>query len=366
MRRIVVTVLLAGAWIGASTPALAQTSGAYELVSNWAKLPAGMYFGMKEQPPYRTRAERDADAARPRPPQTAVPQATPSQSAAGPGISGIAVGSDDRVYVFNRGIPQVIVFNPDGTLSMSGGALQLKDKNLGTALHSGTVDWDGNVWVIERDAHRIVKLTPNLQTFLMQLGTAGERGNDAMHFNLPSGIVVLHNGNLVVTDGYGNNRLVMFSKDGALLKQVAKGAGGPEDKGSDAREWTLPHKVAIDAADNVYAIDREGKRIQVFDKNLNYLRTVSNPGWNPWDIAISRKGNDGFGYIADHTGERLLKISLTDGKILAAWGQPGQGPGEFDWLHGVAVDSKGAVYGADTWGQRIQKFVPRATPPTGR
>ena len=40
-------------------------------------------------------------------------------------------------------------------------------------------------------------------------------------------------------------------------------------------------------------------------------------------------------------------------------GQAGLGPGEFDWVHGIVVDSKGAVYAADTYGQRLQKFVPR-------
>ena len=73
---------------------------------------------------------------------------------------------------------------------------------------------------------------------------------------------------------------------------------------------------------------------------------------------ISRKGDDGFAYIADHALERVHKLSLKDGKLVATWGKQGLGPGEFDWVHGIVVDSKGAVYAADTYGQRIQKFVP--------
>jgi hypothetical protein len=76
-------------------------------------------------------------------------------------------------------------------------------------------------------------------------------------------------------------------------------------------------------------------------------------------VNISRKGNDGIGWIADHKDERVLKFSLKDGKILAVWGKQGWGPGEFDWVHGIVVDSKGAVYAADTYGQRLQKFAPR-------
>jgi hypothetical protein len=98
----------------------------------------------------------------------------------------------------------------------------------------------------------------------------------------------------------------------------------------------------------------------VFDKNLNYIREIRND-WNPWDVNISRKGMDGIGWIADHKDERIQKFQLKDGKILATWGKQGWGPGEFDWVHGIVVDSKGAVYAADTYGQRLQKFVPAST-----
>ena len=102
----------------------------------------------------------------------------------------------------------------------------------------------------------------------------------------------------------------------------------------------------------------KGHRLQVYDKNLNYLREIKVEGWYPWDIGISRKGDDGFAFIADHALERIHKLSLKDGKLVATWGKQGLGPGEFDWVHGIVVDSKGAVYAADTYGQRIQKFVP--------
>jgi DNA-binding beta-propeller fold protein YncE len=253
------------------------------------------------------------------------------------------------------------VFDRDGNLIMSGADQEINGKAINPNWqHSGTVDWEGNVYVIERDSHRIVKLSPKLDKFLLQLGTTNERGNDATHFDLPSGIAVLKNGNIVVTDGYGNNRVAMFAKDGKFIKQVGKGAGGRDDKGTGDGEWVLPHKLAVDAAENLYIIDRENRRVQVFDKNLNYLRQFANEGWNPWDIGISRKGTDGFGYIADHALERVHKIQLKDGKIVATWGKQGLGPGEFDWVHGVVVDSRGAVYAADTYGQRLQKFVPAA------
>jgi DNA-binding beta-propeller fold protein YncE len=323
-------------------------------VPNWPTLPSGLYFGLKEPPP--PPAEREAQAAARR--ARGTPSGPSGPPTSQPGISGLAI-HQDRIYAFNRGPQPVMVFSTEGQLVQSGGGQSLNGKPINPAWqHSGAVDWEGNVYIIERDAHRIVKLNPALDTFLLQLGTTGERGNDATHFDLPAGVAVLRNGNIVVTDGYGNNRVAMFSKDGKFIKQVGKGSGGPADKGTGPGEWVLPHKLALDADDNMYIVDRENRRIQVFDKNLNYIREFANDGWNPWDIGISRAGNDGFGYIADHAGERVHKIQLRDGKILATWGKQGLGPGEFDWVHGVVVDSKGAVYAADTYGQRLQKFVP--------
>ena len=156
-------------------------------------------------------------------------------------------------------------------------------------------------------------------------GTTNEKGNDATHLNLPSGIAILHNGNMIVTDGYGNNRVILFDKTGKFIKQVGKGAGGPEDKGTGPGEWNLPHKLAVDADENLYIIDREGHRLEVFDKNLNYIREIRND-WNPWDVNISRKGTDGIGWIADHKDERVLKFSVEGRKDPRGVGQAGLGP----------------------------------------
>ncbi|MBI4476810.1 MAG: hypothetical protein HY654_06525, partial [Acidobacteria bacterium] len=204
----------------------------YRLVPDWPKLPPGMYFGLKDAPPMP--AEREALAAMRRAQGqrgSGRGQAAPPQSQ--PGISGVAIDKNDRIYAFNRGPKPVMVFDRDGNLVLAGADQEINGKKINPSYqHSGGVDWDGNAYIIERDAHRIVKLSPKLDKFLLQLGTTDQRGNDATHFDLPSGIAILRNLNIVVTDGYGNNRVVMFSKDGRFIKQVGKGAGGPDDKGS--------------------------------------------------------------------------------------------------------------------------------------
>jgi DNA-binding beta-propeller fold protein YncE len=353
------TLLFASVLLRTGAPAVAQDTGAYRLVPDWPTLPPGEFFGLKTPPP--PPAEREAQAAARRATGQTGSGRPPGQAPTNqPGISGLAIDQQDRIYVFNRGAKPVMVFDTAGRLVAWGGDQELNGKKLDPNWqHSGAVDWEGNVYMIERDAHRVIKLSPKMDRVLLQLGTTMEKGNDATHFDLPSGVAVLRNGNIIVTDGYGNNRVAMFDKTGKFLKQVGRGAGGPADKGTAPGEWVLPHKLAVDARENLYIIDRENRRLQVYDRDLNYLREITVEGWYPWDIGISRKGDDGFAYIADHAGERMHKLSLADGKIVATWGSQGRGPGQFDWVHGVVVDSTGAVYAADTYGQRVQKFVPR-------
>ena len=95
-------------------PVAAATDGGYKLVPNWPTLPSGEFFGLKTPPP--PPAEREAQAAARR----AMGQTGNAPRPAGqgptnqPGISGLAIDKDDRIYVFNRGAKPVMVFNTDG------------------------------------------------------------------------------------------------------------------------------------------------------------------------------------------------------------------------------------------------------------
>lgn len=371
MRMRLSVLAIAGLIAVGAPPTGAQGDGSYKLVPGWAKLPAGKYFGMKDgtgQSPNTTRTDRARMAAM-TPEEVAAerramganrPVALPFE---GTGISGLAIDAQDRVYAFNRGLKPIMVFDRAGNLVMEGGDLVHDGKRMDPS-HSGAVDWDGNVYVIDIDNARVLKFSPTLDKVLLQIGTTGVVGTDGTHLNRPSGIAVLRSGNIIITDGYGNNRVGLWDKTGKFIKQVGKGAGGPEDKGNGKGEWTLPHKLAVDKDETLYIVDRENYRIQVFDKDLNYQREVTSPNWNPWDVAIARKGSDGVAYVADHTSEQVLKISLKDGSVLARMGKQGRGPGEFDWVHAVVVDSQGGVVAAGTYDQQLQKFAPTSATTT--
>ena len=73
---------------------------------------------------------------------------------------------------------------------------------------------------------------------------------------------------------------------------------------------------------------------------------------SPRGIAVDSYGNI---YVADSTNERIQKFD-SSGAFLDKWGSYGSGDGQFDHVKGVAVDSSGNVYGPDTHNHRIQKF----------
>lgn len=60
-------------------------------------------------------------------------------------------------------------------------------------------------------------------------------------------------------------------------------------------------------------------------------------------------------YVADIDANRIVKLTA-GGAVAAAWGQTGDGPGQFDAVNGVAVDAEGNVYATDEIGGRVQKF----------
>src|SRR5438094_10199135 len=127
MRRVVMTTLFAGALLIGARGMHAQGDGGYKLVPNWAKLPPGMYFGLKDAP--LPPAERDAQAAarRARGGGPGGAGGAGGGGAAGgsgptnqPGVSGLAIDQNDHIYVLNRGVKPVMVFDRDRNQILSG------------------------------------------------------------------------------------------------------------------------------------------------------------------------------------------------------------------------------------------------------
>jgi len=155
--------------------------------------------------------------------------------------------------------------------------------------------------------HQVLKFSPDGKV-LMRIGTAGVYGADETHMNGPSGVAVAADGSLWVTDGHGgpqkgpnannmfgsrggNNRLIHFSKDGKFLKAWGGGIGS---ESYEPMHFNDPHSIAIDADGKVYVADRGNMRVQVIDKDGNFITQWTQFG-KPSAIAIAH----GLIYVAD-------------------------------------------------------------------
>lgn len=105
--------------------------------------------------------------------------------------------------------------------------------------HSIYSDSAGYIWVIDRDGHQVKKLSTTGE-LILTLGEYGQYGNDHSHFNGPTGIAFLPNGEFVVADGYWNSRLMWFSQNGEFIRQVGS-------YGNGHGQLSVVHAVTLDA-----------------------------------------------------------------------------------------------------------------------
>ena len=273
-------------------------------------------------------------------------------------MSGITVDAQDQIYLFNRSRPTVQVYRTDGTLVRSWSTANPK----GT--HHIKLDPEGNVWLADFRDHVVLKYSPQGK-LLLTLGEAGHKGCDEGHFNGPTDMAILPNGDVFISDGYWNQRVVHFDKRGRFVKAWGEKGTGPE-------QFALPHAIAADSKNRLYVADRNNARIQVFNTEGKLL-AVWDDLLTPWGFAMTSDDKiwvcgssrvrqpDGDGWVIAPPPDQLLMKLDTDGKALLrvplrkTADSPGK-PGEVDWVHCVAVDSKGDLYLGDIQGKRAQKF----------
>lgn len=122
------------------------------------------------------------------------------------------------------------------------------------------------------------------------------------------------------------------------------------------------HGLQVDADGNVWVTDADTHVVEQYSPEGELIKTLGikgDPGEDeerfnkPTDLDF---GPDGSIYVTDGYGNnRVVKLD-SDGKFVTAWGTKGEGSGEFDTPHGIAVDGEGRVYIADRGNSRVQIF----------
>lgn len=279
----------------------------YELVEGWAKLPEGWSF-------------RD--------------------------VCGLAIDSQDRVYILNRGDHPVIVLDREGNYLTSWG------EGLFGRAHGAGIGPDGSIYCTDDELHVVHKFTPEGK-LLQTLGKKGQP-SDTGHvrdwfdffwslttikrggppFNRPTGVDISASGEIYVSDGYGNARVHKFAPDGTLLLSWGEPGYAPG-------QFRLPHFIRVDKQERVWVADRENSRIQIFNSHGEFL-TQWEDLIRPTDMFID---DDGIVYVTELC--QRVSIFTNDGKRLTSWSNGGGKDTSkllFIAPHTVAVDSHGDVY----------------------
>ena len=228
-------------------------------------------------------------------------------SGPGCGITGVAVDQQGTFYFAELCDDRIEKFSSGGQLLAQWGAHGSGPGQLDQPAKVA-VDVQGNVYVTELGNGRVQKFSPTGKP----LAQWGSKGSGPGQFDWPVGIALDHQGNSYVVDLH-NDRIQKLSPLGRLLAQWGTAGSGPG-------QFNVPYDIALDAAGNFYVSD------------------TAPPGG---------PGN-----------HRIQKFS-PGGEPLAQWGTFGSGPGEFDGLRGLLVDSQGYIYAEDTGNNRIQKLSPK-------
>ena len=183
--------------------------------------------------------------------------------------------------------------------------------------------------------------------------------------NAPRAIAAGLDGDIYVADSR-NHRILHLAADGSLLHEwgtFADNAAGNAPIGTFNEPWG----IAVGPDGSVYVSDTWNHRVQKFTAAGQPITTWGQYGqpipeapetqssfWGPRGVAVDSQGRL---FVAD-TGNKRIVAFDEDGNYLTEFGTAGFDPGQFDEPVGVAVAGDGTVYVTDTWNQRIQSFIP--------
>ncbi|MGH9253476.1 MAG: peptidyl-alpha-hydroxyglycine alpha-amidating lyase family protein [Vicinamibacterales bacterium] len=308
---------------------------------------------------------------------------------------GVAVNSKGEIVVLNHpGSPtsgplygnattQLLVFDRSGKFVREIGQGVY---GLGYA-HAVRFDRYDNLWVVDKGTNSVMKFNP-AGYVTMNLGRRPEGYEGEYHrpeppkavpvdglFNGPTDIGWDAQDNIYVSEGYVNNRIAKFDKNGNWVKTWGQYGEGGEHANLNPGHFRNVHTMQIDRQGNIYAGDRGNRRIHVFDSDGRFLRflhmnvpydkarhpVLGNLPTNrpdetaPWTMCMTN-GPTQYLFVMDSEPGRLYKMTL-DGKIVGVYGESGRQTGQFNWPHGLACPSENELYVADMNNWRIVKLV---------
>jgi sugar lactone lactonase YvrE len=282
---------------------------------------------------------------------------------------GVATNSKGHIFVYTRSaLTRLFEFDQNGVY-----VREIGEGNYGFEFaHSVRVDPQDNIWVVDEGTNMVIKFNPAGRIVMVighrpdavagAVATTNGPAPPAEKYILgrPTDVAWDPQGNIFVSDGYTNHRVVKYDKNGRFLRQV-----GSEKPGSEPSQFNTPHGIAVDAQGNVYVADRANHRMQVFDNNL-VLRAIFDNIGDSWTVCISpgphqylftsnsNPNGNGPG-TWDISGE-IYKMEL-DGTIVGKFGHASKEFGGFQVVHMMDCRNPNEIIVAEIESWRVQKLL---------
>ena len=226
-----------------------------------------------------------------------------------------------------------------------------------SAPHGVTVDAAGNLYIADW-GQRVRKVSNGIITTIAGNGTQGFSGDGgpatSAELNYPNAIAIDSAGNLYIADE-SNNRIRRVT-NGIITTVAGTGTAGFDGDNIPAAgaELRAPLSVAVDSAGNLYIADTGNSRLREVSGGV--IRTVVN-GLQPLAVAVGISGNlyfSDFYQFSVHRVSAGVVSTIAGGGSFVGDGGPAAS-GQLYLPYGVAVDSAGDLYIADTDNNRIRK-----------
>ncbi|XP_066567365.1 peptidyl-glycine alpha-amidating monooxygenase B isoform X7 [Amia ocellicauda] len=296
-------------------------------------------------------------------------------------VSGLALDSDDNLVIFHRGDHRWGVNSFDnqriyqqqelGPIQQStilvvdpvkGQVLKASGRNIFYLPHGISTDKNNNYWVTDVALHQVFKLGNGRDDEpLMVLGQAFQPGSDTRHFCQPTDVAVDPvSGNVYVSDGYCNSRIIKYSPEGKYLMHWGAGS---QDKRKPVH-FNIPHSLAfVPDRRELCVADRENGRIQCFlAESGEFVKEIKKDEFGGEVFAVSYAPENG-GLIYAVNGESAFGksapvkgfvINYSTREILDTFSPETQ---EFKMPHDIVVSRDGTVFVGDATTDTVIKFV---------
>ena len=303
--------------------------------------------------------------------------------------SGVAVDSAGNTYVADTVNSTIRKITPAGVVTTFAGLAGSTGSANGTgsaARFNGpvavTIDSIGNIFVADTNNHTIRKITPArvVSTFAGLAGNDGSANGtgSTARLSFPSALAVDSANNIYVADtGNSTIRKITPARLVSTFAGLAGSTGSANGTGSTAR-FSFPSALAVDSANNIYVADTHNSTIRkitparlvsTFAGLAGSIGSANGTGsaarFNfPSGVAVDRAGTGNI-YVGD-TGNFTIRQITPAGVVTTLAGSPGMTGGtdgagsaaRFENLEGMAVDSAGNIYVADTDPSTIRKITP--------